>query len=89
MTVTWRRSAEPCGDVGASPDAASAGAFSPASGVPQLAQKLEPETLPWPHWWHDTGNVAPQRLQNRLASATSAPQLGHCMEQPWQVFAQA
>jgi hypothetical protein len=57
--------------------------------VPQLAQKLEPGTLLWPHWWHDTGNAAPQRLQNRLASTTSAPQFGHCMEQPWQVFAQA
>jgi hypothetical protein len=47
--------------------------------VPQLPQKFEPGALVKPHSRHTAGRAAPQMLQKRIPSATSAAQLGHCI----------
>jgi hypothetical protein len=50
--------------------------------APQNEQNLEPGGLLCPHAPQRTGTAAPQELQNRLLSAISAEQLGHCMTTP-------
>jgi hypothetical protein len=55
---------------------------SPVRRAPQFAQNLEPAALLWAHSRQRTGSAAPQLLQNRLPSKTSAVQLGHCIWSP-------
>jgi hypothetical protein len=50
--------------------------------APQFAQNLEPATLLCAHSRQRTGSAAPQLLQNRLPSGTSAVQLGHRIVSP-------
>jgi hypothetical protein len=80
MTVTCRRSAAPKAGAGRGAGAPVAAAVSsPFSRVPQAAQNLDPEALLCPHARQRPGSAAPQELQNRLPSATSDEQRGHCM----------
>jgi hypothetical protein len=50
--------------------------------APQFAQNLELAALLWAHSRQRTGSAAPQLLQNRLPTGTSAVQLGHCIASP-------
>src|SRR5258708_27048415 len=78
MTVTCRRSDVSKGEGGAGPNAAGV-KQSLVKRAPQFVQNVERAALLWAHSRQRTGSGAPQLLQNRLPSKTSAVQLGHCI----------